>query len=232
MVKLPRLLKRFIKQIPDGHEFFSGIYHGGDAEYVYIPSDDGHVFDGEFSFYLNLGGGRYRKAQGNFAMNKKVGDWTFVSRGSDTQKQIFAQFNDGYIEGNLRFRGEELAIGGSILKEFSLNVKDGMVVGEITGIFDGGEFIGFCDNQGYADGQWTLTTIEEEAESEYVKVEVWNHGLLEESYEKNKRREKKRECTPHFREKINYLLEEECKKLMGIVGRGTANPLIHINRKK
>ena len=65
-----KLLFRLTKSVPEGHKYYSGIYHDGDAEYFYIPSEGGHIFDGDFHFRMKLGGGMFREAKGSFVNNQ------------------------------------------------------------------------------------------------------------------------------------------------------------------
>lgn len=213
------------KNLPEGHEIFSGVYHGGDAKYVFIPSEDGNIFDGEFSFYLKVARGEYRKADGFFVMNKKEGDWTFDVKTNASQMKLNTHFSNGYIDGHLEYSFEELTMNGVALTCFSTTIVDGMVKGEIVGAFDGGKFRGFCDEDGYPEGEWTHES------KEYVKKEKWDHGTLLESYEINLEFKRKSPYKTRFRERINYILDADCQRLTTIVGRGTENKLIHIPHK-
>ena len=225
-----KILSRLTKTVPEGHKFFSGIYHEGDAEYYYIPSDGGHIFDGEFNFRMKLGGGMYREAKGVFKNNQKDGLWQFVRKGRESFKNLKVNFNNGQIEGQLHYTCEEETIGGVIMKGIDLMVADGKIKGEILGVSAGAEFKGFCDEDGYPDGTWTMT-YKEDGELKNVETEVWDHGTLVSSYEESHEWRNKLDKNNRFRERINYLLEEDVQHLLKIVGRGTQNTFLHIYKK-
>ena len=225
-----KLLLRLTKSVPEGHKYYSGIYHGGDAEYFYIPSVGNHIFDGEFSFRMKLGGGMYREAKGSFVNNRKEGPWQFTKKGRDSFRDLKVNFRNGEIEGNLHYTCEEETIGGIVMQGIDLTVDDGKIKGELLGVYAGAEFKGFCDEDGYPDGTWTMTS-KNDGGSTSVEKEVWDHGTLMSSYEESNEWRNKLEVNNRFRERINYLLEEDVQHLLKIVGRGTQNTFLHIYKK-
>jgi len=228
---LSRLLGRFCAFLPDGHEYFEGAYHEGKAKYYYVKTDAGVMYDGEFRFVHKLGGGMYRKAKGEFDMDKKTGCWEFIRRGSDSLRQVYAMYDEGYLIGELDYRCEEVTKGGIVESGLFLNMSKGMVCGDISGYFDDGDFSGSCDEDGFPDGVWTLTTKEKNVVTE-IRNEVWQHGRLLEATHEDTLWKKRESASPMLREKVNYMLDNGCRRVLEIIERGSMKPSLHIPRKR
>ena len=130
-----RLIAKLTKRIPDGHEFYSGKYFSGHAEFLYIPKDGKKIMDGEFKFEQKLGGGMYRKASGIYENDKKSGTWYFARRGSNSMMQLMAEFTQGILNGVLEYSCEEATIGGSMRNDLRLTIASGKIEGDIEGFF-------------------------------------------------------------------------------------------------
>lgn len=215
------------QKVPEGHQYFQGEYHEGDARYFYIPSGNEQIFDGEFDFNMSMGGGMYRKAHGHFANNKKTGEWEFARRGTDSLKKLSAKFNEGLVEGELEYTFEQKTIDDSVMNWLRVSAKAGKICGKIEGFLEGGEFLGQYDENGFADGIWTLTFKSHDSVTG-IKKEVWEHGVLVSSIVEGRVWKTEKPMKHFFRKKLNNILNSDIQKLLLIVGRGTLNPPLHI----
>lgn len=224
---LTRFFSNLLAHVPEGHMYYCGSYHDGEARYTYLPSDKGHVFDGDFSFDQRLGRGAYRRAQGQFVENLKQGKWLFTRKGQTRSMKLEVDFVDGRLDGDLTYTCKTETVGGIVFTGLGLTLSDGKVKGEITGLINGGDFKGYCDDHGKADGTWTLITDTDDG-SEIVRTEVWEHGVLIETYEEDRKGTVKTNTSSKALHHINFILEEDCNKLLSIVRRGTVSKLATI----
>ncbi len=104
------------------------------------------------------------------------------------------------------------------------------MTGKLTGHLDGGDFIGFCDDDGYPDGTWTVT-VKENGRVDLIKKEVWNHGVLTESSVENPHKKQKTLMNVILREKVNTILRDDIAQLLHIVRRGTVDHTVSIPSK-
>lgn len=227
MIKLPQFFYRLTKRVPEGHKFFKGSYHRGTAECFYIPVDEEMVFDGAFKFKMDMGDGMYHLAEGEFERNRKTGEWYFERKGESTLKQLSMNFERGHFVGDMDFFKEETAMGSVVTTSLLLHVEHGKVTGKISGHLDGGDFVGFCDEDGYPDGARTVT-VKENDKVETIKKEVWNHGVLTESYTESIRHKQKTPMQVILREKVNSILKDDCAQLTHVVRRGTVDHMVNI----
>jgi len=227
---LSRFLFKLRNNIPDDHKIFEGRYHEGKAIYAYIPSERDEILDGKFK-YLHLLGKRkmYRKASGRFARDKKDGSWYFARRGYDSIKKLYAEYQDGELTGSMEYFAEERDAYYVKVTHLYMNVSRGTVQGKFIGRFDNGEFEGYCDEKGLADGVWRLT-YNENGKTLFTKKEVWDHGELTDSYEESASKHRT-QMQFKLREHINYILQHDVQHLVHIISRGSNNSLVHIYRK-
>ena len=229
MGKLAQLIRRLTGNIPEGHLYYDGEYHESHAQYYYVLSGDKHIFDGSFSCEYKYGGGLGKKAVGNFKMDKKTGEWEFTRRGNGSLMQLYATFDEGYLSGDFDYLYEEVTIGAIAKTDLSLSLDRGEIRGKISGHFDGGELDGYCDADGYPNGAWKLTFREGDVIAE-EHIEHWEHGVLIDAYVDDKKWHRKNDVSPRLRERVNYLLDHDCRRLLTTVGRGTLGTLPHIRR--
>lgn len=227
MGQLKKLFYRITGQIPEGHDFFSGEYNDGKADFMFIPVGKTRILDGKFCFLQKIGGaGMYRKAEGHYENNKKTGVWTFIRSGSDTLKQIKATFKEGELCGPLEFVCQEVTMAGTRNIYFDLNIIDGKIKGSIQGRFGINVFDGYCDENGYADDKWSMIS-EENDDVINTKKEVWIHGKFVSAYEQETGR-RKIPANPSFCGKINYYLSDDVQHLLHIVSYGSHNQVPQI----
>lgn len=216
MRKLSDYFHRLTTSVPAGHDYFSGDYHHGHARYVYLPGENGAVFDGSFSYVCRLGDDGYDRAEGTFSHNRKHGDWQFNHRGYHGKKTLSVHYVDGELHGSLEFRFARDGVSAQNASVVTLQISHGTVNGMITGFLKGGELRAYCDDNGYADGMWKLIF------KRTVLVEVWNHGVLTDSYEETVGDDaKKTPAQPGLLQALNYVLSEECSPLLTMIPRGS-----------
>jgi len=225
--KLLDSIKFWGMKAPEGHIVYEGEYHGGDVKCVCIPSDVGRIFDGEFRFRRELGGGLYESAEGRFEHDRKNGTWKFKTKRSSRTSRLTVDFVGGHIAGNVECVCEEMMMESTVVSALSFQMNGGKVVGKIIGKIYNGSFEGFCDDHGMADGTWSVTY--ESGKDEPDKYEIWDHGKLLESYEMEGR--KKTTTTARLRRRVNMLLSYDGQSMLNIVQRGTHDALPHIYQK-
>lgn len=228
--RLLQFLSRLTKNVPEGHKYFKGTYHKGTAECFYIPMDGERIFDGEFKFKMKMGGGMYHLAEGEYERDRKTGEWYFERKGEKTFKRMTISFERGHFVGDVDFMKEDVALGSEVTTTLLLHVEHGKVTGKLTGHLDGGDFIGFCDDDGYPDGTWTVT-VKENGRVDLIKKEVWNHGVLTESSVENPHKKQKTLMNVILREKVNTILRDDIAQLLHIVRRGTVDHTVSIPSK-
>ena len=226
MGKLSSIVAKIFTKIPAGHGFFSGDYADGEADYLYISSGKEHIIDGNFQYHSKSETGDEKYADGLFSRGIKQGNWSFRSKDAKCRRQLNTYFLSGIISGDLDLTVKH-ADGRS--EDLNLLIINGEVCGGMTGHFDKGYFKGSCDDNGYADGTWTLV-IKEGRKTLLTKNEIWVHGQLKESYEQipNKQRTPMEPC---LRERINIILMNEVSQLLHIVPEGTKDDVLHIRRR-
>ena len=229
-MEIKRLWNKWTHDVPEGHEYFSGNYHGGDASYTYVEQDGERLFDGPFKFYRQLDQDMYDKASGHFTMNRKTGDWQFAHRGFRHDLRLDVQFSNGHIDGELSLVDVEDKVSFSLVNAIEMTVNEDKVKGELSGLINEGDFFGFCDENGFADGQWTLT-FKKGKKTTTMATELWEHGVCVKAYEEDYHLHKKNDIAPFMRERLNMILSEDLPKLLKIVKRGTSWAPVHIKRK-
>lgn len=226
--KLLNALTSWGMTVPEGHVLYEGEYHGGDLKCVCIETEEGRVFDGEFRFRRELGGGLYESAEGRFDNNLKTGTWKFKTKRSSRTSRLTVDFIGGHIAGNVECISEEMTMESSVVNAVIFQMNDGKVYGKIIGKIFNGEFEGGCDERCMADGLWSV--IYEKGKDEPNKYERWDHGKLMESYEREG--SKKRPTAARLRKQLNMLLSYDGQSLLNIVQRGTHDALPHIYQKQ
>lgn len=212
--------------IPAGHEFYSGAFADGEAEYVFIPSADGNVIDGDFKYQRQAAGALFQ-AEGAFDNNLKLGLWSFSIKNQESNRKLNTTFVNGFIYGELDLTIDHKTDGYT--EDLSMTVINGEINGRFTGHFDKGYFTGVCDDNGYPDGTWTLA-IKDGRKTTLAKKEIWVHGVLKEAYEEGA--DKKRSpMEPCLRDRINLILMNDVSQLLNIIPQGTQDDVLHVHRK-
>ena len=129
------ILNRY-KSTPDGHEIFRGMYHEGNAVYTFIPSEERHIFDGDFKVRYHFGGGKYAEAKGSYKNNVKQGHREFVRHGFTSSRSLSVDFVDGQIEGTLDCLYQKKCICWVDYSKIHLTVHRGKITGDVKGILD------------------------------------------------------------------------------------------------
>lgn len=231
-MKLSRLISKIVKRIPSGHRLYSGHYHSGEADIVYIPDGDRKIFDGDFDFINDMGSGRYVKAWGMFVDDLKNDDWAFESRGRSSLVKLNMQFYRGHITGYVEFCREEAGIENVRQTVLMMQASNNVVTGNLSGRINDGEFKGFCDEQGYPHGEWTLT-FSEDGDVRSVKKEVWDHGTMVDAYEERvSHKSSKVKMDVGLRQMVNYLLDNDAARLFSVIRHGSLGPMVHIPCKR
>lgn len=140
------ILNRY-KSTPDGHEIFRGMYHEGNAVYTFIPSEERHIFDGDFKVRYNYEKGKFAEAKGTYKNDVKQGHWEFARYGFTTRRSLSVDFEDGQMEGTLECMYQKKGSIQSDYSELKLTVHQGKITGAVTGILNGKEIpADFRDN--------------------------------------------------------------------------------------
>lgn len=132
---LLKIFDRF-RKVPEGHKLFRGHYHDGEAVYTYLPNPDNekHIIDGYFKVKYKYGRHKFAEAKGTYANDIKQGHWEFVRDGFSTYRSLSADFIDGQIVGSVVCMLSEVGIGSVQVSKLSLTVKNGNIVGPVTGV--------------------------------------------------------------------------------------------------
>lgn len=226
MGKISRFWAKLMADIPAGHEFYSGTYADGEAEYVFIPTTDGHVIDGDFKYQRRAADAVYQ-AEGVFDHNQKLSDWTFYSKNPETSSKLNTYFVNGFLYGDFYLSIDHKVDG--YVEDLSMTIIDGEISGRFTGHFDKGYFTGVCDDKGYPDGTWTLA-IKEGRKTILTRKEVWVHGIFKEAYEESPDKQRS-PMEPFMRGRINQILMNEASQLLNIVPQGTKDDVLHVHSK-
>jgi len=233
MGKISNLLQKLTIKVPEGHKLFQGEYHDGDATYVYIPDGKKHIFDGSFELVYDLGGGCYKKAKGNYRDNVKEDYWHYERQGRSSVKTVDADFRTGFVQGSLECYSSERGVGESVINnELKMLVFENTIKGKILGFIDGWEVYGFCDDEGYADGKWTMTQEDKEDREVTTRVEEWEHGRLIKSYEERRRKKLTIEKATDIRKRVNTFLESTVGQFLAFVPRGNRATQVFVMRKE
>ena len=89
-------------------------------------------------------------------------------------------------------------------------------------MINGCELKGYCDEQGFADGEWTLSVLEDNA-VRYVNHELWSHGTLQSSYEEDLLRKKRLDKPVKVSSRFDLILDQDIPELLHIVTSGSEN---------
>lgn len=214
--------------MPAGHEFFYGFYHEGKACYTYLPAEEDRIFDGSFRYWQYYDFRGYEAAKGAFENNHKTGSWTFERHTGRGNRKLHCGFVDGCIDGPVMCDYNYKKMGKLKRINMEFQVVGGKIVGDITGHLDEGDLKAHCDEDGRADGEWSLTQYEQN-EPSVIRREFWNHGTLNDSYELHLRSNRKhRRYKVRLRERVNFFLHEDLRDLLNIVERGTLGASLHV----
>lgn len=223
-----RFFTRLMTNVPAGHKFYRGKFERDAAEYVYIPTAQGHVLDGKFRYECNHKDGNYEHAEGEYEHDFKSGYWSMFCKHSDGRKELRTHFMCGVLSGDMIYAS--LNNTDDTAEDLALTVFDGEVSGHITGRFkDGHSFHGLCDDNGYPDGPWTLIKYDRRKIVSTI-TENWSHGIFQNAYHEDAEGHR----TPtevSLRELINAKLMNEVSQLLGYVSRGTKDDILHIRRR-
>lgn len=223
MIKLGDILFRIRHGVPAGHQYFSGSWHGGSAQFTYLPSEDNQkLLDGYMCYHINYGNGRYAKAEGTFYKNLKDGRWQYRQRRSTVQRSMTLSFSGGKVSGTVDFQSREFDLSSTVQNSLQFSVLNGVVTGNIVGMINGCELKGYCDDQGFADGEWTLSVLEDNA-VRYVNHELWSHGTLQSSYEEDLLRKKRLDKPVKVSSRFDLILDQDIPELLHIVTSGSEN---------
>lgn len=231
-MKLTEKIQKLLHRTAPGHEFYCGEYHGGEAKYEYILTPEGdRLADGDFQYTEHYGSGLYGKASGRFCQGRKEGTWHFYRKGSSSDRELTVDFAGGHLNGSLEFSSKEVSLERVWRNELRATLFEGKLWGKFYGIFNGQSFEGNCDDDGFADGLWTLTDHDGE-ETGNLHKESWEHGLLVASIVENAKRNKTKKVEPRVREHVNYLLDNDILQLLAILKKGAKAPSLHVRRKE
>lgn len=226
-MNLTRLITEITNRVPDGHARYNGPYHGGEANYVYIPDDRNHIFDGSFDYILKLG----EKAKGQYKDDRKTGDWEFRHRGHTTQKLLHAQYEGGRLEGKLEYFSQEKRFANVYEVHLSLTMHNDQVVGDVYGTFSDGELVAQCNNDSYPDGQW-MFRYDKRVQADTMSVELWENGHIVDFYTEWKDKRKPVDPTCNLLNRLNSILLNVIHQLLAIVRRGVNTTHIKILSKR
>lgn len=231
-MKFTEKIQKLLHRTAPGHEYYCGEYHGGEAKYEYIPTPEGdRIADGDFEYTEYYGGGLYGKAVGRFAQGRKEGTWRFHRKGSSSDRDLVVEFVGGHISGDLEFTSKEVSLERFWNNELHVTIVKDKICGKFYGVFNGQSFEGNCDDDGFPDGQWTLTENDGE-ETGNLHKETWEHGKIVASVKENAKRKTTKKVNPRVREHINYLIDNDVLQLLAILKKGSKAPALHIQRKK
>lgn len=216
----------FSKPTLEGHELFTGKYHDGNVKCECVMQNGERVFDGPFVYEYKYGsvfsskGGE--QAEGTFSMNRKHGPWKFVSHSGQRDRVLIATFDQGRISGDVEYKSTERDyLGRPTVTTLSFSVRDGHVVGDVRGSLGGKKLTGFCDNDGYPDGHWSIEAMSSDNTLSHIDSELWSHGTLVSSYSQMKQKKTQTELNPYLRKMFSEIVNGDILDMFFMVRRGT-----------
>jgi hypothetical protein len=221
------IFKNMLSKVPEGYTRFKGEYHSGEADYLYREEHGHRIFHGPFS-YVQKGNSDYI-IKGEYVDNLKQGQWKFTRKNYERNSDFMVTFKDGRMTGPFVYKGTVTNIvANKIPFEIAMNLRDGLIVGDIVGLLDGRPFRGYCNEQGMADGKWTLESYNND---DHMECEEWDNGVFIREYERSTKTNSVKKMSTRLRAKLNDLLDNECNRLLQIVPRGTNGGLfLHVMR--
>ena len=219
------------------HQLLIGKYHEGNVRCEYVQRGGEKVFDGPFVYEYKFGSlfsdKGMERAEGTFDMNRKQGPWHMEYHTKQHDKELTTNFERGRVEGALEYRCTERDYLGRTSNTYlSFNVEDGHVTGEIRGLLGGKKFSGYCDQEGYPDGQWEVEVVSSDATLSHTDCEMWSHGELMSSYSKNKQKNSQSELCPYLRKTFSELVNGDVMDMLFMVRRGTQMNKIEVPYKE
>ena len=178
---MPYVLKRH-----EGDFIYSGSYINGHAYYEYNNSGDGddpRVYNGRFEYH-----GRYKSSHegqrvhdeisGYYKNDLKNGRWTFIRKGKGIYKELKVDYTDGTPNGMYTYYAKGLSVNKFQI-HMTIEMHNGHPTGKIKGRLKDSSFNGQCDTDGCPDGLWLFKIFSDKNITYY---ELWDHGILNDSY--------------------------------------------------
>jgi hypothetical protein len=226
-------LKILFSRIPEGHKRFRGRYHGGWANYIYVPDGDKRIFDGPFSYYEShrqeQGHSRYR-IKGFYEQDRKTGLWIYKHKAPTQETTLTLNYDHGHYSGRLVFDDNRFGLNEVVTSthfEFDLDRRHPQ--GEITCFVDGSYLHGAFDDHGLPHGEWQLAPMEKD-DVQKVEREEWSHGHFLGATTQRNEKASVTEGRKRLREMINMYLDNDCARMLQMAGRGDMDEVIHIGR--
>ena len=185
-----------------------------ETAYFYYPGFSEPVLDGAFC---------YRKAgsiwflpqtriEGNYRNNHKDGVWNYLKRqeGIDRKKtRLTVTYRNGIHEGDYKVSIHKRQITSWL----NTRLSNDRPIGRMEASIADRRIQGNCDEEGRADGLWTLTEPEGGQRAKRYQ-EQWSHGKLVESYYvRLKEGRGKHPCEPMILDFISNFIRAECVDL-------------------
>ena len=222
-----------LNRVPEGHERFSGAYHGGHATYFYISEGDEQLFDGAFvyrsSHRIEYGSSKY-EIKGTYVRNRKQGRWVYKHTTRELNATLEVNYENGHYQGLMVYDETGSNMSGDAVKtHLEMKLQRRWPEGIIRGYLEGRFFSGGVDDRGLPHGEWILRP-EDEGDQEAIETELWDHGTLVKAVKRKNADASEKESRPRLRELINGILDNECQRMFNMVRRGTMDDFLHIGR--
>ena len=227
-----KLTGKFVR-VPEGHERFSGTYHGGKATYYYINQNDEQIFDGDFSYKsshrVEYGTSNY-EIKGTYVNNRKHGKWVYKHTTSNLNTKLTVNYENGHYMGLFIYDETSINLTGDAVKTYlEMTLQRRWPEGVIRGYLEGRFFSGGVDDRGLPHGEWVLSP-EDNDDYEAIETEIWDHGTFVKATKRKNADSGEKETRPRLREMINSILDNDCQRMFNMVRRGTMDEFLHIGR--
>ena len=208
----------------NGRCCYYGRYKDGEVVYFYDEADGGRVYHGEFWFtrtvLIQPFGLCVDTARGRYAGGRKEGRWLFKHDGNGVRRRLEVHYTGGRRDGLYSYKS---SCGHRAVDFFAgetrlyVNMAGGRPVGKIAGRFGAERYSGCYDSDGKPDGLWTLDASR--TARCRVDYELWEHGLMKDSYSVDVSTGRKSAATDKIADFVTGFIGRECKPLESMAGR-------------
>ena len=205
-------LKSMLSGSAKGLKRYKGTYTHGEAWFTYREGEEENAYEGDFVYrhdYTEYGHEAYTYVKGKFKNDHKNGIWKFHHKDNGGLVKARIGYSDGIVEGPYEMvRLSNDGLFGLLPKkthQLALHLTSGVPVGDIDGFSRYQTFHAHCDQAGFPDGTWTLVDADEDKSTSYT--EVWEHGVLRESFYTDALSGRKITCDERIRKVIERLVQ-------------------------
>ena len=209
-----------------GLKRYTGQYAHGDAWFSYREEETENVYEGRFIYrhdYMEYGHKAYTDIRGKFADGRKEGRWKFRHMDSSIVIKTDIDYSAGNLNGLYHVARYRTFLDGLLTvaktHDLKLTLVNGVPVGEVVGFSRYQTFKAYCDQAGLPDGTWTLVDSDMDKTIHYT--EIWEHGVLKNSFYIDQLTGRKITCEEHVRKAIQNIVQHYSYGLERRIERGS-----------